>query len=69
MTVKVVSEGPTQPRLVVCDKCTYQLEYTGVDVNQVDGVSGCYYYYITCSICKHRVEVKCWKIQAEQEKP
>lgn len=64
MTVKVVSEGPVRTKQVVCSKCCFKLEYTGVDVKSYTGTD---YgggtdtsYYIDCPKCGDSVYVSYW---------
>lgn len=63
MAVKVVSEKPVRTRRVVCGKCSYELEYTGVDVHA--GTYSCMgegndWHYIVCPLCEEKTEVKPW---------
>jgi len=66
MTVKVVSEGPTRTKRVVCQKCTFELEYTGLDV---EADVGCYMgetqidYRIKCPHCGSHTNVKPWRLE------
>lgn len=65
MVVKVVSDKPTKPKRVVCSRCTYSLEYTGVDVHE--GMNYDYgggsdpVYWIVCPHCKEEVSVSRWR--------
>lgn len=63
MTVKIVSQGPVRTKKVVCSRCCYELEYTGVDVKSktvscLDDVET--RYFINCPKCEHQVRVDCW---------
>lgn len=65
MTVRVLSDKPVKPKRVLCSKCTYELEYTGCDVN--DGKFSCMgestdWSYIVCPKCDEKVEVKPWRL-------
>ncbi len=64
MTVKVVSESPQRPKRSRCSKCTYTLEYIGVDVQvreDMDYAEGCdTRYFIECPNCKEHVLVGAW---------
>lgn len=50
--VTVKSDKPVKTKTVICMKCSYQLEYTGEDVQSYDktdyGGGTDTYYYIVC---------------------
>lgn len=64
MTVKIISEKPVRTKRVVCNKCCYELEYTGVDVQVLGGYCMGEYdvsSYIICPECKERITVSAWR--------
>lgn len=63
--VKVVSEKPIRPRKVVCSRCSYELEYTGEDVQSRSYTAmgeTDVEFYIVCprESCKSKVSVRGW---------
>lgn len=65
MTVRVVSPAPLYSRQVMCPRCCYLLEYTGIDVQRstLPNGDGYHYYWITCpeKQCKREIEVPAWQ--------
>ena len=62
MTVIVKSDKPTMTKICICNKCTYELEYSGEDIqSKFEGDE--YYSWITCprTTCKTKNYVKEWK--------
>lgn len=62
MTVIVKSDKPTMTKIYICNKCAYELEYSGEDVqSKFEGDE--YYSWIICPrpTCKTKNYVKEWK--------
>lgn len=46
--VRVISDGPTKTKRVICPNCAYELEYTGEDVYSFTDSDGDRFQHIFC---------------------